>query len=323
MKIRMTMMLLTMSYFGLPSLNGQEIRLRSYNRETSSDYGCVVPGGQYLTWVRANNHAEDWLWVDPWDNGAMYYGMWDDACHNGLTHSNSGERFQIWPCCQNLLTGDGHEQGWQWNTDVYSEWDREILPFGYHWQVPWEHCVYTNITVSEPHNPSGIVTTNIYRYDGRTRIELLTGGPTNSTREALFLLSVSAAAGNNAIPPAQLSALGKPAMPEGGTNPVYGVIYKKLQDNQIVDATVSAPGDCYTFSASAYKSYLVLEDAAIGDVTDKTNVVWVGERIALTCSLDNWIAEITNFSWTVPGIRIGNWRVGNVVHSDNTVTPNG
>ena len=243
MKIRMTMMLLAVSFFGLPSLHGQELRLRSYIRETSLDSGCVVPGDQYLTWVLKNRHEEDWLWVDPQDNGATYYRWWLNSCPQGLTNSDAGENQQSWPCCQNLGTGNGQEQGWQWNNDVYSEWNREILPFGYYWHVPWEHCIYTNKTVSEPHDPSGLVVTNISRYRGDTRIELLTGGATNSTREALFMLQVSARAstGTN-VPPAQLSALGKSAAPEDGTNEVYGVIYKKLADNQTVDATVSAPG---------------------------------------------------------------------------------
>jgi hypothetical protein len=45
------------------------------------------------------------------------------------------------------------------------------------------------------------------------------------------------------------------------------------------------------------------------DVTGKTNVVWVGERIDLECRLSPSITGVTlsNFQWTVPGLRIGYW----------------
>ena len=52
-------------------------------------------------------------------------------------------------------------------------------------------------------------------------------------------------------------------------------------------------------------------------------MVWVGERIALTCSLDILIDGITNCQWTVPGIRIANWAVGHIVSNNIMIARDG
>ena len=311
MKIRTVIMLLAVSFFGLPTY-GQEIRLRSYIRETKQDNGCVVPGDEYLTWVLKNKHEEDSLWVDPFDNGAFYTRVWEDSCPYWLTNHNAGEIQQSWGISYNGVTPNGQDQGWQWQDDGYSEWNREILPFGYYWPIiQWERCLYTNVTVMEPHEPSGLVVTNTFFIHTDARVELLTGGESNSTRQALFEVTVEATEGFNiVVPPPVLSVLGKTtARKPGDTN--AGVVYKKLADNTIVDATVSAPRDCYRYSVWASKAYLILTDGDwYNEVTDQTQVIYAGERVALECRLSDYIgAEITDYQWSVPGSYIGGWAI--------------
>jgi len=90
------------------------------------------------------------------------------------------------------------------------------------------------------------------------------------------------------------------------------LVYAALPDDTAVDVTPSVTGSYFstTYSVEHQWASLVLRDQLTGQhVTDQTNVVWVGERIHLSCSLSAQIAIVTNFQWTVPGKRIANWDV--------------
>jgi hypothetical protein len=45
------------------------------------------------------------------------------------------------------------------------------------------------------------------------------------------------------------------------------------------------------------------------DITDKTNVVWVGEKMDLSCVLSSQIGTLTNYLWRVDGRKIKDWVV--------------
>ena len=300
-----TLLLLAVGFFGVPRASNAleadpQLRVSYYEQWTESHAFrlCYYPN-PYLPTLKEEYSYWN-LWYDPWDNGTfLTTETWND-CPPPMQHRDESWSQTSWPCCadQNDI---GWKTWWHWSGGAYDEGYDPVDPIGPPW--PWKKCSLTNIA----HRTSGdfewddIITD---RYE--TRLELLTGGETNSTKEALFLMWVSATTGSGqGIPPGQLSALGKTAIPDG---PTYGNIYKKLSDNQKVDATVTAPGDCYTFTADVGKAYLILRRNG-EDITEKTNVVWVGERIDLECVLSPSFGDVTNYQWTVPGDKVSGYHI--------------
>lgn len=138
-----------------------------------------------------------------------------------------------------------------------------------------------------------------------TRVVLRTGGRAGLPRKNLFMVSATprerTATGWRDIEPTQvlIPALGKNL---GSDHRAFGT----LPDNEEVLLSPEAKAAYYNFdSLGATKHKLEIRRGT--DISWKTNVAVVGEKVALTCALNPSIPGLTNFQWTIPGYAISNY----------------
>ncbi len=235
---------------------------------------------------------------------------WRFGTRNGVCFRNDIYNYESWPALgvNGILIWEEYDQ--QGNLVDY--WEAEQQPFDTWYFLPWRRWnrtvyatnTWNNISYIEEFHTNDIVT-----------IDLVTDGTPGVNGQRLWRLEAAAndSTTGQPIPPNQITLLGKTALATNWYGDWYpytniGVVYKVLSDNTVVDATPTIPRESITYDVKAFPARLLIKWDNT-DVTDKTNVVWVGEKIHLACSLSSQIAIITNFQWTVPGKRLANWDV--------------
>jgi hypothetical protein len=92
-----------------------------------------------------------------------------------------------------------------------------------------------------------------------------------------------------------------------------GDIFLLANENIHVNVTPQTPAAFRNtqYDVTAEKSkpqiWRILPDGSRTNITDRTQTVWVGEQIDLTCSSTGSWTNFTNCTWTVPGITVAGW----------------
>jgi hypothetical protein len=313
MKIR-TAMLLAGSFFGLPTLHAQttapQIGVASYKSSFQRIWTETCGGMPEVcgTETYEVNYSPSYITSDLFDHDCC------SPCDWYITRS--------WPG----TNVSGYSMEWRSGGPECSySTNRTISPFN----GPIEMGRY-NLT-SDDINGDGSYGWSEVENRNSKNIVLAMGGAAGAANNNIVRVWMTAynktLAGWPVIPAAQYVTMW--GRGPDGTNWNGGGYWNHfLADNTETDVTPSVAGDWMKTEDWIYYDggthHAEITDIGYGlsvettkpliywggaDVTDKTNVVWVGERIDLACRLNLPMTGVTlsNFQWTVPGIRIGYW----------------
>lgn len=292
-------MLLAGSFFGLPITgNSQDwvnpyIQLNTLVREEHSVWPMCPEGSGNNYQQVYTSIAMDGLPDFPGYSISVYFDQQSDCPE--LFCLGSGT--MLWKGFG--VPGEGNT-----TSTCYGDWSGEVDPFSGIDMPPWRNGPWVR---QDPNGPT-------YVYDS-VSLALVTGrswqiggwGPSAPNKINLHRLCYSVQDGRSMAyaPYGDIMALGKQANADS-------CVYKALPDDTTVDATPSVSAQ---FSDSIYYSVwndaasVELQDATFGYVTDRTNVVYVGEHLLLRCHLSWDIGLITNYAWSVEGTAIAAWQM--------------